>query len=69
LISDRYCPDPPSPPENGGIYDWDVKMTGFTVYNTKVSYTCDVARIFENISAGESNNSAVPFYLTQVALT
>jgi len=43
-------------------------MTGITYYNTKVSYTCDVARKFENMSSGETNSSAIPLYTTQVVL-
>jgi len=64
FILARYCPDPPVPPENGGLYDWSAKLSGTANYNTKVTYTCDVARRFENLSASDANTTVL--YDTQV---
>ena len=64
----RYCPDPPLPPDNGGKYDWDPKSNGTTRYNTKVTYTCDVARKFKNLTALDNNNT-LDLYDTQVKWT
>ncbi len=32
----RYCPDPPTPPGNGGLYDWDLTLMAKTLFTTKV---------------------------------
>ena len=40
----RYCPDPPSPPTDGGTSDWDSTISGVTLYNTIVTYGCEKAR-------------------------
>ncbi len=50
VIAERYCPDPPVPVENGGLYDWRENMAGVTPYDTIVTYTCDIARQFLNAS-------------------
>jgi len=63
----RYCVDPPAPPSNGGKYDWDPNLTGVTRFNSKVKYTCDVARKFENVTAS-GNNGSVVLYDTQVLM-
>jgi hypothetical protein len=34
----RYCPDPPAPPENGGLYDWDLTLADKTPFATKVKF-------------------------------
>ena len=45
--SERYCVDPPAP-RAGGLYDWNSTLTTVTPYLTDVTYTCDIARRFEN---------------------
>ena len=44
-LSERFCFDPPTPPFNGGQYDWNTAFIGgFTPYNTFVTYTCGLGR-------------------------
>ena len=33
---DRYCPNPPPPPANGGISNWNEEMNNTTPYGFKV---------------------------------
>ena len=41
---ERYCPDPPVPPFNGGLTTWPLALSTVTPYAYKVTYTCDEAR-------------------------
>ena len=44
--SERFCFDPPEPPYNGGISDWNEAMYNGsrTPYGTKVTYSCGLGR-------------------------
>ena len=44
LVPERYCPDPPVAPENGGISSWDIGTAGRTRFGTTITYTCGEAR-------------------------
>ena len=44
--SERFCFDPPEPPYNGGIRDWNEAMYNGsrTPYGAKVTYSCGLGR-------------------------
>jgi hypothetical protein len=41
---ERYCPNPPSAGENGGLTTWDYSLNSITPFGTTVKYTCDYGR-------------------------
>ena len=48
-LSERFCFDPPTPPYNGGEYNWNTAFVGgLTPYNTLVTYTCGLGRRLAN---------------------
>ncbi|TRY77253.1 hypothetical protein TCAL_00122 [Tigriopus californicus] len=59
---EKFCHDPPAPPTNGGIYDWNEKLfaNGTSPFSLEVSYSCDIARKLANQSQLESGQD--PLY-------
>ena len=62
---ERYCPDPVPPHENGGLSDWDSTLTDITPYNTRVTYSCDIARQFLDSSVINYTSIYEAIYPTQ----
>ena len=65
-FAERYCPDPPDPHENGGLYDWDENLADVTPYDTYVTYSCDTARQFLNSSVTNVSDIYAAIYPTQI---
>lgn len=60
--TEKFCHDPPQPPTNGGIYDWnkDSFANGTSPFGLEVRYSCDIARQLENQTLVQSGQD--PLY-------
>ncbi len=63
----RYCPNPPDPDSNGGLYDWQINdLFDVTPYGTTVTYSCDTARLLlRGYIPDENGNLVADLHETQ----